>query len=308
MHTDGEGIIELVRRVVSERKVCINCLGRFFGGLLTGMDNRDRGRVLLLALSFDLLIKYLRYNERTSLKLLTRLASLYEIHQLKNFLLQRGVSVRERRTKCEVCSGIFDKIDDIAKKIVSRIREYDFEKFLIGVSVPAEVELKEDELKAEYKLLFSESIREELSREIGKRISRILGKPFSLRPDLTIIVNPYTGEIKVHSKDLIVVGEATVRGGRVFAPVCRKCGGRGCETCNFLGRIRSDTFEYAVGTEILKVTGGRRWSLSIKKVGNNERVRFRFKIKEPVKRGKELSKLIGRECPAFLLEAIQAIG
>ena len=283
-------MLEKIKEIIAHRTLCLNCLGRLYGGLLTGLSNEERGKAILIALSIDLLEKFLQTNDQESLELLMKIASVYGLRPLEQFLIERGRKIERKITVCEICRSIFSKLDEITEEIIKEIGIYDFDTFMIGVSIPAEIEKAEDEFKSRYRLGFSESLRNELSREIGKLIAGKLGKKFARNPDLTIIVNPYTKEIRIRSRDIIIEGIARIKGDRVFSSVCKLCRGRGCSACNFLGRIKGEEIEYVLGKRLLELYKGQKWSFSIKWI-DNDRIRFRFRIKRPVKRREDLKRL-----------------
>lgn len=299
-------MLEKIKEIIAHRTLCLNCLGRLYGGLLTGLSNEERGKAILIALSIDLLEKFLQTNDQESLELLMKIASVYGLKPLEQFLIERGRKIERKITVCEICRSIFSKLDEITEEIIKEIGIYDFDTFMIGVSIPAEIERAEDEFKSRYKLSFSESLKNELSREIGKLVTEKLKKKFARNPDLIIIVNPYAKEIKIRSKDIIIEGIARIKGDRVFSSVCKLCRGRGCSACNFLGRIKGEEIEYVLGKRLLELYKGKKWSFSIKWI-DNDCIRFRFKIKRPVKRREDLKRLKELREKTFEILRIQQV-
>jgi tRNA pseudouridine synthase 10 len=169
---------------------------------------------------------------------------------------------------------------------MKEIEGYEFETYLVGVSVPSGVEEREDEIRARHGLKYAESIRSELSREIGKAIQkRSRGKRFSLRPDLKIDFNPYTQVIDVSSRKLMMGGRISMTNPdrKVFARQCPSCRGRGCQDCEYTGRRGGDTVEYTLGKIVLGATGGRRWRFGMERIDEKE-ISFLMSIFKPRKR------------------------
>ena len=278
-------MLEKVERLALERDLCVNCLGRMFGGLLTGVDNKSRGIFLLGALSMELLSRAVLGDEDAERELV-KLAKRYpDVDFLRKTVERRGYRPNPSGGTCEVCAGMSKSYGRLAELIVEKMREYEFESFLIGVRVPSEAEIKEDEIKASYKLQFSESLREEMSREIGKDVMRRLEgrKCDPIAPDLTVIVDPLSGLVETRSKDLVIEGRGSSLGGRIFSPLCDFCGGKGCPSCDYTGKKRGGTFEFLVGSKLLELTEGKRWRFSIKRREGDE-FYFRFRISDPRRR------------------------
>ena len=278
-------MLEKAKRLALERVLCVNCLGRMFGGLLTGLDNKSRGIFLLGVLSMELLSRAVLGDKRAERELV-KLAERYsDVEFLRRTVERRGYRPNPPENVCEICAGMSKGYKKVAELVIEKVREYEFESFLIGVRVPTKVEIKEDEVKTSYKLQFAESLREEMSREIGKEVMRGLkGKKFDpVNPDLTVIVDPLSGLVEMRGKDLVIEGRGSFPEGRIFSPLCDSCGGKGCPSCNYTGKKRERTFEFLVGSKLLELTGGRKWRFSIKRE-ERDTFYFRFRISDPRRR------------------------
>ena len=73
----------------------------------------------------------------------------------------------------------------------------------MGIELPAKVSEQEDEFKAKFDIVYGESIKHEFSRVLGK-IEAKTGKPAEfLKPDIMIILNPFTSHIKLQVNPLL---------------------------------------------------------------------------------------------------------
>jgi tRNA U54 and U55 pseudouridine synthase Pus10 len=61
---------------------------------------------------------------------------------------------------------------EVAEAVVSVVRklsEYEYDSFLVGIKANPDIENREDELRSRFEIRWGESIRNEYSREIGKK-------------------------------------------------------------------------------------------------------------------------------------------
>jgi tRNA pseudouridine synthase 10 len=129
----------------------------------------------------------------------------------------------------------------------------------VGVDVPPKIEDLEDELRAKFNVKWGESVRNELSREIGKRIEAITEKTVDYRkPDILIVINPFTNSLALNVRPLFIAGRyrKLVRGIPQSRWVCTNCNGKGCPHCNWKGKMYSESVEELIGAPLLKMTGG----------------------------------------------------
>lgn len=274
------------KRLVKDRCLCLNCLGRMFAALSTGLNNRERGKIIIEMLSMDLSYR-LQEGRRINRQLASSLIYWYNKEAVKQVLDEKGIDVpiKPAIEKCEICEGIFEKLNEIAKSILKEIDRYDGKSFSIGVSSLPKIEEREDRLRRKYNLKFGENIRSELSRELGKLVIKarkdLEYDPVS--PDISVIINIVKKTVKISSKDLIITGilrTATKENVQMFAKVCKNCGGKGCLFCNYTGRIADRSFEYEIGTLLIDRTMANKWKFSIKYLDNGN-IEFKFTLKNP---------------------------
>ena len=138
----------------------------------------------------------------------------------------------------------------------------------------------EDQFKAEFKLLESESLKSHFNREVGKKISNLLKKPSEfLTPDITIIFN-----LSSQSHSINLIKRAVFIYGRYNKYLrnipqthwnCRNCMGKGCELCDFTGKQYKTSVEELISpifiTESLaidsKFHGGGREDIDVRMLG-----------------------------------------
>ncbi|MGC8692239.1 MAG: tRNA pseudouridine(54/55) synthase Pus10 [Thermoplasmata archaeon] len=148
-------------------ELCDSCLGRIYAMKGHGLTNRDRGRAIRVIYAME---KNMNYEE-------------------------------VKAEKCSLCNNIFNDIEKFADIAIEEMKNYEFKTFLIGVRIDQSLLEKEKILHEKYGN-FGESIKNELSREIGKQISVKIKRDVDLKePDLTVIIDIdyYSAEIKSRS-------------------------------------------------------------------------------------------------------------
>lgn len=100
-----------------------------------------------------------------------------------------------------------DKVNELAVMCVETGKEYEYKTFQVGCSIPHEIIEREESLWLNLGLERSESIKSELTREIGKQIQSLTGKSYSLdKPDLTFIVDAKKWKVIVQPRPLFIYG------------------------------------------------------------------------------------------------------
>ncbi|MEM0232379.1 MAG: tRNA pseudouridine(54/55) synthase Pus10 [Candidatus Methanomethylicaceae archaeon] len=285
-------ILEIVKKILSKYPLCDSCLGRQFGGLLKGVTNKERGRVLKFVLALEGHLEFLKEGNEELLKILVKNGN--------SQLAMKILNVKNEEFKCYLCEGIMDSLENIVNKVVEALNEYEFSNFLIGVRVAGDLAEREDKLRSEFGIEFGESMRMECSREIGKEVSKITGKNVEFKnPDIVAIINIPSFEINVKSMPLYIFGRyrKLVRGIPQSKWYCSKCRGKGCEKCNWTGKMYETSIEELISEPILKITNGKkakfhgagREDVDAIVLGNGRP--FVIEIKEPKKRNLDLKLL-----------------
>jgi len=119
------------------------------------------------------------------------------------------------------------------------------------------------------------------------------------KPDIVVLINSFTNHIRLQVNPLYVVGRyrKLVRGIPQSRWICKECGGKGCESCNWTGKKYQESVEELIGIPILKMTRGKeiafhgagREDIDARMLGSGRP--FVLEIKKPQKRFIDLQKL-----------------
>jgi len=248
-------------RMLEKYPLCDSCLGRQFALLGFGIDNSERGRsikMLLTMTAHEMSLSAEKRVKEAGIKVLKTLATRGSFKVARDLLkkMRRRAGGEE---KCFLCEEHLKNLQPIIDSAIEKAKEYEFDNFLVGVKLPIEIEEREDEFKAEFGVQYGESIKNEMSRVIGREISQRLGKPVDyMRPQVVILINPFTGDIDLQVNSLFIVGRYRkfIRGIPQSKWICIKCGGRGCVRCNWTGKMYPESVEELIAKPILEVTLG----------------------------------------------------
>jgi len=199
-------ILEKTYRVLLKYPLCDHCLGRLFAKKGRGLGNDERGRAFKTLLSIQLYeaIKEEPLKAKNIVKTLARngggpLLSLYKT------LYGESIGVE----KCYICEGrlshkYFNELAEIAIEI---LREYNASSFLIGVSISQETRYRELNVIDEIGIDYSESIKNEIKREVGKIVRDKTGiEPDFEKPDVVIIFEFETNDYRVIVNPVLLEG------------------------------------------------------------------------------------------------------
>ena len=211
-------IIAAARTIINEGPICDNCLGRQFAKISTGLTNEKRGEIVRSILRAEL-----------------------------------------KEGKCWLCNGLFENFDAWVVKALETLKGYEFDSFLVGTKVSGML-LENEELLWEIAgAAYAEPLKAELNREVGKRIEHETGKIADFdRPDLVVILNLVTEAVELQINSVFIYGRYRKfkRGIPQTKWLCRECRGKGCERCDFTGKMYAESVEELIGGSILEEFGG----------------------------------------------------
>jgi len=197
--------LEICGEVISEFALCDSCLGRQFASLDRTFGNKEKGRALKMVLHMQAQMhaSTKRKDVFRSLKALAE--SGYEPSLITLRKMRRKLDIVTR--PCYICSGFMDRLDEFSVKAIDSLGDVECSTVMVGCKMPLQVEEREDELKARFKLRHGENIRYEVTREIGKQIQALANKKMDkLRPDVTLIVRLPEGEPEVNINPVFFKG------------------------------------------------------------------------------------------------------
>ena len=202
---------------------CFSCLGRVFGLVGFGVDNRERG------------IEILNQIELSANK------------EFESILICSS-------SECRICDGLISEIGDFVDIIAEEMSTFDFETFKIGNIVDKDIINLESDFQSIFGEGIGESIKSQLNREIGIGLSERLGLSALMNsPDIVAIVDTRYNTVDLEVKSLFIEGnynkyDRTVPQTRW---PCSSCKGLGCNKCNNTGQLYPDSVQSLVAHPFL---------------------------------------------------------
>jgi len=248
-------------KTLSKYKLCDHCLGRIFANIETSLTNKKRGRLIR---------NYLKKHKKTEVK------------------------------NCWLCFGLCDEISHFADLISDSLNDYEYETFLVGSKVDEDIISREQELFDFVGSEYSESIKTEFNREIGKILEKNLGKEVDFKnPTIMAIIDTSFDVVNLQISSLFIYGR--YKKYRRDIPqtkwFCRICRGKGCKRCDYTGTLYVTSIEELIAKKFLNVTKGNdesfhgcgREDVDVRMLGNGRP--FVLEIKNPKIRKFDLTKL-----------------
>jgi len=294
-------VLEKALKMLELYPLCDHCLGRQFAFLAYGMENGEKGKMLknVLAMEAQALASMKKAEGVRALKILA-VNGFSKLAEEALHRMHKRVPKEASAKTCFLCENRFEIVDELAKKAVEKLREYEFNSFMVGIELPVEVEEREDEFKARFNVEHGENIRLEFGRILSGKIALYSGKNLDHRkPDIVVFINPMADEIRVQVNPLYIAGryKKLVRGIPQSKWHCTACKGKGCEKCNWTGKRYPESVEELISPPFLEATGGVKTSfhasgredVDARMLGKGRP--FAIEISQPKKRFIDLKKL-----------------
>ncbi len=207
MNSSFNNILDVVREILSKYPLCDRCLGRLFAQIGHGYTNTERGYILKHALLYDIVYKLKQHSIEVDDKLKNLVLNLGSI--ARDLVEDLGLtSEKIEGIQCAICNGVLDKlIEDYAKRVGEILQRSGFKTFIIGVKPPRRIVENELKLVKEFNLSFWESVKNELKREIGKRVRDLYGlKPDFEDPQVIAVIDVDEDSIHLEIPSMLLYG------------------------------------------------------------------------------------------------------
>ncbi|MEA2070839.1 MAG: tRNA pseudouridine(54/55) synthase Pus10 [Asgard group archaeon] len=250
-------MIENFLPLLKNHDLCKHCLGRQYALLGYGLTNVDRSIILQNSAVLELYPKLGINKEITK--------AYIKMGKMGNKLAQKALLKanipfdKNEEIQCELCEGLFQRLSKIGESIYRKIADEEFQTYLVGARIDTKIMEREDRLRSQYNITTGESIKSEFTRELGKWLGKKTGTKVDFKnPDLTVIVDLIKQEIELHKKSVYIYGryQKLVRTIPQTKWPCHHCNGKGCEICEYTGKMYEESVEELIGEPILEIVGG----------------------------------------------------
>ncbi len=184
--------------------LCDRCMGRMFARLGLGLENRERGRALKTTIVMCLHERIAK-GDKQAQKLFREIAP--NLGEPARGLYKKLFNEDFEEKTCVVCSNSLDKvIPRAAAEAFNALRKWDIQRFIVGARVPFKTMTTEERIKTEFGLVHSESIRNEVKREIGKKLQEYgLTVDFE-NPEGVVLIELWKPSIKIQVNPVFFKG------------------------------------------------------------------------------------------------------
>jgi tRNA pseudouridine synthase 10 len=183
-----------------------------------------------------------------------------QLHLSSNKLLGRKLKKNFKSSqKCFICKNLFDNLDYFLKMMFDSASNYSYDTFSVGITVKPSIIDRDDYIKSYYKLMGTDSIKTDITKELIKSFSKKTKKVVnSLDPEIMFTLNLKNESCQLHSKSIIFSGRyvKTLRGLSQKQNSCMNCRGKGCRTCEFHGISDFQSIEGLISQYLFKKFGG----------------------------------------------------
>jgi tRNA pseudouridine synthase 10 len=256
-----EKVIKIAEKAISNYDLCVHCLGRIFAKIEHNFTNKERGKLIG-----------------------------------KHSKIKKNVNVNN----CWLCNGLINEIIHFSNLIKKSLNEYDYDTFLVGSKVDEDLEDREKELIKFTETKYSEPIKTELTREIGKILEEKLKKNVNFeKPTIMTIVDTSFDVVYLQIRSLFIYGryKKFKRDIPQTKWSCKICYGKGCKKCNYSGKLYDNSVEEIIAEKFLEETKGEdesfhgcgREDVDVRMLGNGRP--FILEIKNPKKRKLKFTEL-----------------
>lgn len=238
-------VLEISKKILKEGPICDHCLGRQFAKLSTGLSNKERGQALKLTLALEGDRIYKSESDSSLLSLLAPCS----VHARK------VLGTKGEGEQCWVCLDLFKKLDEFAKTAVKQLEEIEYSTFLVGTKMSGLLSENEEILWAGAGTTYAEQLKTELNREVGKLIEKKVKKDVEFEnPDIVLTLDLAKNTIELQIRSVYVYGRylKLIRGIPQTRWPCRKCHGKGCESCNFTGKQYPESVDELIKEPVVK--------------------------------------------------------
>lgn len=249
---------------ITNGNICNHCLGRIFSKEIEGPGNLIRGERLKEGLE--------NLDEKYS-----------------------------KEDKCWICNDLFDEMDRMVQQAQNIIEKegIHFSNFLVGCRVDSEVLEREEKIHQSLGATV-ENIKKEINREFGKTIATLLSKEVEFdNPNLVFMVDFKSETVEITINPIFIESKyrKLVRDIPQTKWPCNRCKGRGCEKCDFTGKMYPETVEELISEVLIKAAkgtgakfhGAGREDIDVRMLGSGRT--FVLEITEPKIRDLDLANL-----------------
>ncbi|ADI31175.1 tRNA pseudouridine(54/55) synthase Pus10 [Staphylothermus hellenicus] len=204
-------IIKTAKALLARYPLCHHCLGRQFAKYGLQLKNSERGYAIKTILQ---MILHKELQDKIIDKETLRKYAVNAGDPITR-LYEKIYEEKVEPAKCYICGNKLGEeyFEDLARKVAELLEQYNAYTFIVGVSLSQETMLREIEVSSFSGLETSESIKNEIKREVGKIVRDKYGYiPDFDRPDVMVIIDYETDMVRAVVNPILFEGRYWKRG------------------------------------------------------------------------------------------------
>ncbi|MGI0081850.1 MAG: tRNA pseudouridine(54/55) synthase Pus10 [Nitrosopumilaceae archaeon] len=173
----------------------------------------------------------------------------------------RKILGKKNPKSCYICKNLMAKLYVQLSKMLEMSQDYEFSSFLVGAILPPSVLDRDDLIRSKFKLRGINSIKADITREIGKRFGRKTKTKVNYQnPDIVFTLDFKNDECEIKLKPIFLFGRYTksIRGIPQKQKPCKNCRGKGCYACEFHGITEFDSVEGKIAKFLYEKFGAQQ--------------------------------------------------
>ncbi|MCI2414873.1 MAG: pseudouridylate synthase [Candidatus Aramenus sp.] len=194
--SDSSEILNKARELLSKYPLCDSCLGRCFARLGQNLTNAQRGFALKVSLLLQV-DQEVKEHKVENLELVKEL--FFNIGTIAQGTFKNYFSEEFQKRSCYLCGDVIEELlDDFERKAIEVLK--DRPKYVLGVRLSDDLRRRETAFSVDNGLIYYESLKNELKREVGKRLSAKGFPPEMDNPEVEVIYDVGTRSVYTLSK------------------------------------------------------------------------------------------------------------
>jgi tRNA pseudouridine synthase 10 len=183
-----------------------------------------------------------------------------QLHLSSNKLLGKKLQKKKNSVlKCYICKNLFDNLNHFLKLMIDSSLNYSFSTFSVGAMIKPSITDRDDYIRSKYKLKGIDSVKTDVTKELGKSFSKKTKKIIDfLDTQIIFTINLKDQSCQLRSKSITFSGRyvKTLRGIQQKQKSCTNCSGKGCRICDFHGISEFDSVEGIISKFLFEKYGG----------------------------------------------------
>jgi len=279
-------LLKCLKKLLLSIPLCDRCLGRQFSNLITSYDNETKGRVLK---DFLFMSEMLAKEENPQRSSRTVKALAESGHEPSSVFLKKSLNLNVASKPCYICGNeINSLIENAVSRIVESSMKVEFKTFYVGLTLPVSIEEKDEKVKSFFKLRFGEALKNELNREIIKKVRETLQRrPEMKRPDVLFIYDATEDRVSMQINSVFLKSNYKKLVGGISQTKWRGVGSE--DSTPSIEKMLEEVILPAYNARGLKFHGAGREDVDVKMLGEGRP--FIVEILEPRIRNVDLKKL-----------------